>query len=432
MRLKSLQDWLVWIESCHPTEIELGLDRVAAVATALGLDFDGKCKVVTVAGTNGKGSCVASLNALLRAAGCSVGCYTSPHFLHYNERVQINGEAVDDQSLIDAFERIDQARSGIALTYFEFGTLAALDIFQRNPVDVVVLEVGLGGRLDAVNIIDADIAIVTGIAIDHQDWLGTDREQIGVEKAGIFRSGRPALCGDSLPPDSLKSVANHCGAHFYTNGEDFNLVKQPQGGWQWRGRAYNGEPLLLLIPWVNLPADSLAVAIQAVQLLNVDTIDYQCLAGLQLAGRFQSIDFEGHHLILDVAHNLAAAEFLAEKLSETTVEGRTFCLMAVMADKDAAGIVAALKACVDGWFLADLKHVPRAMPVAELAEVLHAQGLQRVSLSKNVRQALRRVLSLMGPADRLVVMGSFFTVAECMRLQQHKADRLYGEKIVNE
>ncbi|MEE8058510.1 MAG: bifunctional tetrahydrofolate synthase/dihydrofolate synthase [Pseudomonadales bacterium] len=429
-RFESLQDWLNWIESCHPTEIELGLDRVGEVAQRLKLTFNlrfNTIRVITVAGTNGKGSCVASLNALLMSAGCRVGCYTSPHFLHYNERIQINGEPIDDHSLIHAFECIDQARGDTRLTYFEFGTLAALEIFQHSELDMVLLEVGLGGRLDAVNIIDPDIAIVTCIAIDHQAWLGSDREQIGAEKAGIFRAGKPALCADPSPPDSLRAVAERCGARFYARDHDFTVDlsfagDSSEGYWAWQGQSAMGECVTLAdLPKSNLPMDSVAVAIQAVQLLGVKEIDYQCLSRIQLPGRFQSVAVEGHKVILDVAHNPAAARYLAAQLTADYCAGQTFAIMAIMNDKDGEGMLAALKNNIDAWFLADLKHVSRAMVASELATLLHQQGIQMISVSKNVRQALRQVLSLMEPEDRLVVLGSFFTVAEVMRLQVAKS-----------
>ena len=419
MRFDRLQGWLDWIETCHPAEVELGLDRIARVAGQLGLDVSGS-KVITVAGTNGKGSCVAALNALLLDAGLTVGCYTSPHFIQYNERIVINGEPVSDQSLIASFQRIDQARQGVDLTYFEFGTLAALDIFQRSQLDVWVLEVGLGGRLDAVNLVDADIAIITSIAIDHVDWLGSDREQIGIEKAGVFRSGRPAICADPEPPASIAIAAQQCAAPLYQLGERFSL--EPSGAhWHWRGVDTGGHSMSianLLLP--QLPIQSIAAALQALALLNIPVNNPQCLQFLALPGRFQQLKLEGHQLILDVAHNPAAAAHLTQQLLARPCKGRTFALMAVMSDKDVAGMVQALAGVFDGWFLADLKDSPRAMPASELADSIHHQGQSMISVSKNVRQAYRRLQSLMGPEDRLVVVGSFLTVAEILKIQQRQ------------
>lgn len=417
MRFNTLPGWLAWLESCHPKEIELGLDRVGRVAQRLCIEFE-HTSVITVAGTNGKGSCVASLNALLLSAGCRVGCYTSPHFIDYNERIQINGQPVDDQSLLDSFARIDQARGDIALTYFEFGTLAALDIFRRSRLDVIVLEVGLGGRLDAVNIIDPDIAIVTSIAVDHQQWLGSNREQIGVEKAGIFRAGKIAICAESSPPESVLARAKELGTHCYIRGNEFDMVDSTDQQWNWRGLSAQSAPLLLAgLPCVNLPMDSVVAAIQAVQLLNVERVDYHCLASLQLRGRFQHIDAGGRQIILDVAHNPAAAGYLAARLQREPCSGCTFGLVAMMSDKDAAGIVAALKNTIDSWHVADLQSVPRAMNGADLAELISREGIAQPSVSQSVEQACQLIFSRMKREDRLLVFGSFFTVAEVLQLQ---------------
>ena len=411
MRFTQLQDWLTWIESCHPNEIELGLERVAGVAKQLGCDFS-VTQVVTVAGTNGKGSCVAALSAVLQAAGYRSGCYTSPHFIRYNERIQIDGKEIDDQSLVDSFARIDDARGDVQLTYFEYGTLAALDILCRAELDVVILEVGLGGRLDAVNIIDANIAIVTSIAVDHEAWLGSDPEAIGFEKAGIFRSGKPALCGDPLPPSSVEAHAQSSGALFYQRGRDFNIDKSAQA------LSWIASDKQITLPELSLPLDSVAVAIQALQLLNLTIADdaYQALAGVVLRGRFQQLRVEGKAVILDVAHNPAAAALLAKNLAATPCFGRTLALTAVMADKDLAGLIEPLRDGVDAWFLAGLKNNPRALPAAQFADALAEQGVGMISVSKNIRQAFRRALSMMAADDRLVVFGSFFTVAEVMPL----------------
>ena len=411
MRFTQLQDWLTWIESCHPNEIELGLKRVATVAKQLGCSFP-KTQVVTVAGTNGKGSCVAALTSVLKAAGLKSGCYTSPHFIDYNERIQIDGDNIDDQSLVDSFDRIDQARGDVQLTYFEYGTLAALDILSRANLDVVVLEVGLGGRLDAVNIIDADIAIVTSIAIDHEDWLGSDVEVIGYEKAGIFRADKLALCGDPTPPSSVEAHALECGAQFIQRGRDFEITQDGAGiVWSASGRS-------LSLPKLSLPLDSVAVAVQALELLDVGIPEeaYRSLIDVSLVGRFQQEKAEGKKIILDVAHNPAAASLLAANLTRDTCSGRTLVLAAVMADKDLSGLIGPLRDIVDAWFLADLKNNSRALSASQFANGLADMGIGMISVSKNVRQAYRRALSMMGPEDRLVVFGSFFTVAEVLPL----------------
>lgn len=423
MRFDQLQDWLEWQESCHPSEIELGLERVANVARAMAISLS-NCQVITVAGTNGKGSCVATLNALLLSAGYRIGCYTSPHFLHYNERVTLNGSPVEDDALMESFQRIDDARAGIPLTYFEFGTLAALDIFQRSDLDVVVLEVGLGGRLDAVNIIDADIAVVTSIDVDHQDWLGSDREQIGREKAGIFRAGKPAISAGLNPPASLRLAAKESGAKFYQAGEDFQFDNGC-----WSGTGLSGRSIAYSdLPEPQLPKESVAAAIQAIHLLSlpITNIDFAGLGAAQLPGRFQQINTKGKRLILDVAHNPAAARYLAGRLQAQSCEGQTFALMSVMEDKDLDGIVGALKTAIDVWFIADQPDNDRAMLTGQIAAVLSQHNIEKFDVSKDIQQAYQRVLSLMGQADRLVIFGSFFTVAEVLKLQDDSG------KLINE
>jgi dihydrofolate synthase / folylpolyglutamate synthase len=431
MRFKLLQDWLSWLESCHPSsEVELGLGRTAQVAERLAIapTLAGK-HVVTVAGTNGKGSCVAALNALLRHQGLHVGCFTSPHFLHYNERIVINDQPVLDAELVAAFERVDQAREQVELTYFEFGTLVALDIFCRSALDVIILEVGLGGRLDSVNIIDPDIAIVTSIDIDHQDWLGSDRESIGREKAGIFRPGKPAICADPNPPAAIAAVADELNAVLFQRGRDFAISSidqqaQALAGVRWQGVSASGETKEMILPKLTLPLGSVAAALQAMELLKLPAPEAggHCLAQVQLPGRFQYVentakDDQGQ-LILDVAHNPAAAQLLAQRLKSAPIAGRTIALIALMKDKDCYGVIEALKPCVDAWFVADLKDSPRAMPASELATVISEHEITMISVSKNVRQAYRRARSLMVAQDRLVVLGSFITVSEVMKILQ--------------
>ncbi|MFA7553270.1 MAG: bifunctional tetrahydrofolate synthase/dihydrofolate synthase [Spongiibacteraceae bacterium] len=419
MRYDTLQDWLQWLETCHPSEIDLGLARVGHVAELMALSL-GDTKVVTVAGTNGKGSCVASLNALLLSAGYQVGCFTSPHFLRYNERILLNGQQVTDQLLIESFQRIDQARGDISLTYFEFGTLAALDIFQRQQLDVVILEVGLGGRLDAVNIIDADIAIVTSIDIDHQQWLGTDREVIGREKAGIFRAGKVAISAGNTPPASLRASAQACAAIFYQAGEHFRASSNPAvQNWSWKGLSVTGTAFELYdLPAVSLPPESVVAAIQALHLLDLSMhrVDYSCLARINLPGRFQQVFIEKRQVILDVAHNPAAADYLAQRLQQEASAGRTFALMGVMADKDVEGIISALRECVSVWFIADLQHCPRALAAPVLADKVEKLTKADVRSFTSIAEAARVALQQMTDEDRLIVFGSFITVAEMLVL----------------
>lgn len=423
MRFDTLEKWLVWQESCHSSEIELGLERVGQVASIMGLTLDGS-KVVTVAGTNGKGSTVAVLNALLRSAGYSVACFTSPHFLRYNERIRLDDNEVSDQLLIESFDRIDQARGNIPLTFFEFGTLAAIDICQRHNADVILLEVGLGGRLDAVNIIDADIAVITSIDIDHQDWLGSDREQIGREKAGVMRSGKPAISAGLKPPASLQEEADQVGAPLYQAGRDF--FHQPAGEgdlWSWRGRSI-GDQLIELpeLHFPSLPAESVSAALQTLQLLGlpIDNVDYSCLTGVDLTGRFQCMVLDNKQLVLDVAHNPAAASYLAIRLQESRRCGRTIALVAVMADKDIEGIVEPLKDSFDAWYTVELEGVPRAMAATALAEKISAMTQVEVIVGNSMPVACTDALSAMKKDDRLVVFGSFFTVAELLKFGKGK------------
>jgi dihydrofolate synthase/folylpolyglutamate synthase len=418
MRYDSLQDWLQWLETCHPQEIDLGLERVNSVAQRLELSFLG-VKVVTVAGTNGKGSCVTLLSSLLTAAGYRTAAYTSPHLLNYNERIVIAGEPVDDDEIVAAFDRIDRARQSISLTYFEFGTLAALDIFNHHALDVIILEVGLGGRLDAVNIIDADVAVITSIAIDHQDWLGDDREKIGWEKAGIIRRDKPLVCGDLDPPESIHRAVIEAGARLYQRDEHFRVIGLPNKRWQWQGEGLDADGSLIdSLPQPLLSIDNAATALQAIALLGlpIDSRVYQTLGSITLPGRFEQQLYRGHQLILDVAHNPAAARNLASCLQQTVGSGRTFMLLAMMADKDCAGLVSELESSVDAWHVVDLKNLPRAMAASELAGYIHRQTDREPVIYPGPEEGLNAVLETMTELDRLVVAGSFFLVADVKKL----------------
>lgn len=407
----TLAEWLQWLESCHPTEIDLGLERIAAVAGRLGIE-SGSTRVVTIGGTNGKGSCVAALQALCLDAGLTVGSYTSPHLLSYNERVCLQGQPVPDAVLTDAFERVYEALQGQSLTYFEFGTLAALDIFQRQGLDVILLEVGLGGRLDAVNIIDSDISVVTSIALDHQEWLGADREAIGREKAGIFRRGRPAICADPHPPQSVLQRAREEGANLLLRGRDFDLVADVAGGpvW-WSGGDPSAASSVAAVDGSSLPLQSVAAALQVAQLLGIEQRHWGCLRHCALSGRYQRLNVRGCPLVLDVAHNPEAATLLAERLGRDLCDGRRLALFAVMADKDIGHIMEILKGSFDQWWLASLPGVSRAAAVDVLSAVARDRLSQSVEVRYTVVDALHAALATMQPGDELVVFGSFFTVA---------------------
>jgi len=406
-----LADWLAWMEAHHPRQIELGLDRVRTVAARLHIN-PAKARVITVAGTNGKGSCVAFLESLLKAHGYRVGAYTSPHLLFYNERVRCDGEPVDDDALCAAFRAVHAALGDTSLTYFEFGTLAALWLFQQTPLDVWVLEVGLGGRLDAVNIIDTDAAVITTIDLDHQDWLGSDRESIGREKAGIFRRDRWAVCVDPQPPASLMATAQSVDARWLSLAAEV-LVAMRADDWDWSAPGLPDAPALTALPRPSLPLPSAIAAVTALAALqfplSVETVR-DCLRNTRLAGRFQVIERDGVEVVFDVAHNPQAARGLAQQLREQPVK-RTLAVFEIMQDKDVGGIVEPLLAQIDAWYVGGLPDNPRAAKTADLAPALRALGAAAVNEFNEVVSAFAGACADARGGDRIVVFGSFFTVA---------------------
>lgn len=413
MRFQRLDDWLRWLEGHHPQEIELGLDRIRAVARRLDL-LSPQARVISVAGTNGKGSCVLACTELLRRAGQRVGSYTSPHLHHYCERIQIDGTPVEEAEVCAAFAAIDGASDDISLTYFEFGTLAAFHIFAQRRVDIMVLEVGLGGRLDAVNLLDADVAVVTSIDLDHQDWLGDNRDSIGREKAGIFRSARPALCADPEPPAGLLAAAREAGVRLQCLGREFGYELR-KDHWSWWLTSSEGEVWRGTGRRPALPLPSLAAALQAVAALGFDPRAAgadQSLSELALSGRFQQLWWRGREWVLDVAHNPAAARFLADRL-ESERAGRVVALVAMMADKDRRGTLSALIDQVDTWYLASLPELPRAADTRTLSEDLASLGDQPAgcgTVSDGINWLLQHTLE----GDRIVILGSFYTVAAAL------------------
>jgi dihydrofolate synthase/folylpolyglutamate synthase len=418
VRFSSLEQWLHWQETLHPSEIELGLDRVRQVYQSLcpeTLPF----RVVTVAGTNGKGSSIAALEAILLAAGYHVASYTSPHLLRYNERIRLNGEAVSDQTLMAAFEQVDQARQDISLTYFEFGTLAALRIFYDALPQIVLLEVGLGGRLDAVNVVDADVALITSIGVDHVAWLGNDRESIAREKAGIMRSGRPVVCSDPAPPAAIARQAEEVGAELYQLGEAFDYqLKDNHWCWHHRGNT----PLA----WDNLPPPGLPGEHQYRNLAGVLMVLSLLQSGfplsrqqvrtgllqLKLPGRLQLIPGDVP-LLLDVAHNPDGTEQLARTLQSQAVTGRNWAIVGMMGDKDIRAALAPLIPLIAGWYPVDL-NVERAATASQLAEVLTELHVQTVTPQPGVAEAIQAARNAAQPGDRIVLFGSFYTVADAL------------------
>lgn len=417
MQFNSLPAWLDWLEKNHPTEIDLGLERITRVAQRMDL-LKPAAKIITVAGTNGKGSCVTATAALLNAAGYSVGVYTSPHLVHYNERIVVNGNAVADDEICSAFEAIFNAcqqtsadyPAPISLTYFEYGTLAALEIFRRKQVTAMVLEVGLGGRLDAINIIDADVAVITSIALDHTDWLGDNREAIGYEKAGIMRAERPVVCADLSPPQSLLDHASNLSASLHLISRDFGYSVTDNATWNW----WNNHLQFSSQPLPQLPLPSLAAALQVMSILGLDllTLDaFTRIATLRVPGRFQTLQWRERQVILDVAHNPAATAYLAERLEQVSAPGSTIhCIVAMMADKDRAQSLGNLKGLVSSWYVADLSPNPRAASVEQLRQNLVDLGVT-AAFSGGVADCLQAAFNNSAPGDRILIFGSFYTVA---------------------
>jgi len=410
----SASAWLERLEKRNPNKIKLGLERVAKVAKALHLDtFD--IPVITVAGTNGKGSCVAALEALFLAGDYRVGAYTSPHLYRYHERIRVNGQMIADEALGQAFAAIDAQEGADELSYFEFGTLAALYHFQQTRLDVILLEVGLGGRLDAVNIVDADVAVITTIDIDHTEWLGHDRETIAKEKAGIFRAGKPAIYGEADMPQSVQTVADELGADLYQRGVDFDLLqsKHRQGErWSWYG--LEGQRYAKL-PLPDLTLDNVATALMASTAISDRLpLHYRAvrdsMRGLNLPGRFQCVPGPVQQ-ILDVAHNPHAAKNLAKHLATVLSEGkRSFAVFSMLQDKDIVGPIAPLAKLVDEWCIAPLS-IPRAAPQKALEEALQANGVNSINDYSSISLAHQAACQMAKPGDTIVIFGSFYTVA---------------------
>ena len=415
--MKTLDDWLAHCEQLHPKTIDMGLDRVRAVAERMGLRFD--CPVFTVAGTNGKGSTCAMLEAILTQAGFRTGLFTSPHLVRFEERCRIRGQNVDASDLVAAFARVESARAEISLTYFEFTTLAILDTLARAGLDAVILEVGLGGRLDAVNIIDTDCAIITSIDIDHAELLGDTREKIGFEKAGILRTGRPAIVSDPVPPQSVIDRATEIGADLWLLGRDFNYSgDKQQWAWAGRGRRYAGLAYPALRganQLINASGVLAALTAMRQQLPVTAQAVRNGLALVDLPGRFQVVPGQPA-LVLDVAHNPHSVAALALNLDAMGFYPTTHAVFGAMADKDLAPMLAKVGPLVDHWYFTDLP-TPRAETGAVLQQKWNALqmvsgGRRQVTTSVHADpvQALQAAVAAADPADRIVVFGSFYTV----------------------
>jgi dihydrofolate synthase/folylpolyglutamate synthase len=409
---------LEWQEELHFTAIELGLDRCTEVAENMGLlnpDFT----VISVAGTNGKGSSVTMMDSILGNSGYKTGCYTSPHLIRYNERIKVDGVEVSDEMLCESFSRIDHARGDISLTYFEFGTLAALDIFHQVNIDVALLEVGLGGRLDAVNCLDADFALISSIDLDHMQWLGMDRETIAREKAGIFRAGKPAICSDPHPPETVLQYAEEIGATLYIPGRDYNYqLYDDHWSWQWGSVIYE-----------NLPRPSQYNSCQvqnaagALMVLNISKSKLPIKTGaiekglkkFSLIGRFQMLTDGTTQTILDVAHNNQAARTLVHNLKQYPNSGKTHIIIGMLKDKDQRGFLSELIGIADYWHTVSISSSRGSDSGTLKNELLKLGVTVPVSESDTVANAFLKLQNETGMHDRIVVTGSFLSVGEAMK-----------------
>lgn len=407
---QTLNHWLQHIERLHPRSMELGLDRVRRVHGVLGSPAPAPI-VVTVAGTNGKGSCVTWIEAICRAAGLRTLAYTSPHLQRYNERVRIDGKPIADAALIDAFERVDAARQDVPITFFEFGTLAALVAGAISKPDVAILEVGLGGRLDAVNILDADVAVITSIGLDHTDWLGPDRETIGAEKAGIFRAGNPAIAGERDLPDSIVEMAATVGARLLRIGTAFDYERRANT-WRWYSEVTEWRDL----PWPGFGGEeqlanascAIAALEQLATTIRIDRAAIVAGLGATLAGRNQRVS-AGGDWILDVAHNREAAAVLAANLRARPATGRTLAVAGMMRGKPAAAFAQALAAEVDEWWITAAP-LERALPASECAAAFRDTIEDPMHVCDDAQAALAAAVAAAREGDRILVTGSFLIV----------------------
>ncbi len=425
----TLQDWLSLLETRHSKEIDMGLERVAAVKNRLNIDYD--CPLIVVGGTNGKGSTCAMLESILLQAGYKVGLYSKPHFLDFNERARINGEPVKDEVLVKAFAEVEQQRADVSLTYFEFTTLAIAKLLSEAKLDAVILEVGLGGRLDAVNVFDGDVAIVTSVDIDHVDYLGDTREKIGFEKAGIFRAGKAAICSDPVPPLSLVQHAERIGADLHLFGRDFNYNGDKQQ-WNFAGRSQRrnslGYPSLRGANQL-LNASAVLAALEVLkQELPVGAQEIRNgLAMVDLPGRFQVMPGRPA-VVLDVAHNPHAAATLSQNLDNMGFHAYTYAVFGSMLDKDIDGVIAQIKGKIDHWCLTDLP-LPRAATAAQIHAKLLVAGVipdaeHSIQNFASPEAAYAYAIKNAGENDRIAVFGSFLTVAGAMKARKGIATEL--------
>ncbi|MCK5830458.1 MAG: bifunctional tetrahydrofolate synthase/dihydrofolate synthase [Methylococcales bacterium] len=416
-RFNSLEEWLEWQEKVHSREIDLGLEKSAAVFKALNSNAI-KPPTIIVAGTNGKGSCIAFLESIYRAQGYRVGAYTSPHILKYNERIRIDGESVSNDKICQAFERIDAIRNDVSLSYFEFGTLAALDIFWRSNLDIQLLEIGLGGRLDAVNIIDADTVLITSVSIDHVDWLGETREAIGYEKAGVFRPGIPAVIGDLDPPKSILKSAIEKKSSLRIINKNFGF-KRNEIGWDWfcntdKHRKYLSLPEPALKgnhQYQNASTALMAIVEMEKHLLVNEAAVHQGLQDVQIQGRFQLIDGD-IPVLLDVAHNPHAVRLLFDYLSQMYSDRKIHAVFSMMKDKDIKGVIGIINPAIYHWYISPLK-TPRAVNQSDMQDCFEQCSISNVTLGyKSFSESYLAAEENAVVGDLIVVFGSFLLVSE--------------------
>ncbi len=423
---KTLAEWLSWQETLHLSEIDLGLGRIREVAHKLDI-ISPAFPIITVAGTNGKGSTVALIESILTAQDYKTGSYTSPHLIDYNERIKLNAINANDNLIVEAFEEIDKARGTISLTYFEFGTLAAMLIFIGQKVDVVILEVGLGGRLDASNLWNTSLAIITNIGIDHVDWLGDDREVIAIEKSGIMRKGIPIICGDLDPPANIAKEAQRIGASLYQLNHDFLYQKNADDTWTWEGFSKNRTlPLPALAGEFQLNnAATVLAGLQVINNLLPTTQEHikQGLKNTSLTGRLQTI-YHNPEWLVDVAHNPHAAKQLAKHLHSNPIKGKNIALFSMLKDKDIKQVVKIMSAEVEEWHIVELEG-SRSTSLHTLKEIINEKNPNNATLShQSFSDAIKSIKTTSNLQDRVVAFGSFLVVSEVIKLMRD----LHGDK----
>jgi len=425
MRFNTLPEWLQWQETLHFTEVDPGLERIGHVWQALGGHSTLPFTVITVAGTNGKGSSVAMLESILRTAGYKTGTYTSPHILKYNERICINGQEASDLELCQTFDKIDKAREETSLTYFEFATLAAVELFRQSQIDIAILEVGMGGRLDAVNCFDTDIALITPISLDHTNWLGNDRELIGKEKAGIIRANKPVVLSEMSPPQSIIEHAMVLNSPLHKAGIDFR-VKKSATNWSWMGNHTTLTELDFPALEGEYQLQNAAAVVQVINLLvehdfSVSKQQIQLgLSNVSLSGRFQRLSGDVEQ-ILDVTHNEQGAQNLAKLLAESPCSGETYAVLGMLNDKNAVALSALLKSAITHWFVGSLSG-SRGMTSAQLAEQLTSHiNVNKIEQADSIELALQQANKKAVKGDRILAFGSFHTVEEVIRANQSQS-----------